>query len=102
MNMSDTLKNSLRILLYYFSYMHSHRQPLQLKFSKIIHDRDNTNLQLTTLHFLTLFALPQHRVSCLPQNCCFHFIVDNEGFLRRMHIYVASFYLPEEKKQITD
>lgn len=25
MNMSDTLKNSLRILLYYFSYMHSHR-----------------------------------------------------------------------------
>lgn len=47
-----------------------------------------------TLHFLTFLALPQHGVSHLSQNRCFHFIMDNEGFLRWMHIYVTSFYLP--------
>lgn len=50
-----------------------------------------------TLHFLTFFALSQHGVSQLSHNRCFHFIVDNEGFLRWMHIYVASFYLPDAK-----
>jgi len=52
-----------------------------------------------TLHFLTFLTLPQHEVSHLSQNRCFHFIVDNEGFLRWMHIYVASFYLPAMKKK---
>lgn len=50
-----------------------------------------------TLHFLTFLAFPQHGVSQLSQNCCFHFIMDNEGFLRWMHIYVTSFYLPVNK-----
>lgn len=51
------------------------------------------------LHFLTFLALPQHGVSHLSQNCCFHFIVDDEGFFRWMHIYVASFYLPAMRKK---
>lgn len=60
-------------------------------------DWDKVSQFAVTLHFLTFLAFPQHGVSQLSQNRCFHFIMDNQGFLRRMHIYVTSFNLPVRK-----
>lgn len=62
-------------------------------------DRNKLSDLAMTLHFLTFLAFPQHGVSQLSQNCCFHFIMDNEGFLRWMHIYVTTFYLPVIKRK---
>lgn len=53
------------------------------------------------LHFLALFSVSQHRVPHLPQNCCFHLILDDEGFLCRVDIQATALHFPVNIKQIT-
>lgn len=49
---------------------------------------------LLLLHFLTLFAFSNHWVPQLPQDSCFHLILNNKGFLGGVDIQSTAPHSP--------
>lgn len=56
---------------------------------------------MSLLHLLALFAVPKHWVAHLSQDCGFHLILDDEGFLCRVDIQATALHFPVDINQIT-